>query len=331
MKISVLMPCYNAEKFIRRSIESVLSQSCPEFELVIVDDGSIDNTAAIIASYQDSRIRLLRLESNTGIVTALNVGLEACRGIYVARMDADDICLEGRLTQQCDYLDSHPDVVAVGSAVINFNEAGHLVEIGYPTDHFNILLHLLLFERTLCHPSVMFRANAVEAGVRYQEQRTLCEDYDLWFQLSKIGRLANIKRPLLKYFRGESQSSVQHRALMLQHTRALLRDIWQQYEIDNIDLVVDYLTAERDMSGRQREAARSAIMRSLSRLPHFTAAQVNEVLAFKELRFCHRYKSGMTRLIALMNYLWSIREGWYRKFIFLWKIRYIARLGQDAL
>ena len=66
MKISVLMPCYNAEKFIRRSIESVLSQHSPEFELVIVDDGSIDNTAAIIAGYQDSRIRLLRLESNSG-------------------------------------------------------------------------------------------------------------------------------------------------------------------------------------------------------------------------------------------------------------------------
>ncbi|MES9845974.1 MAG: glycosyltransferase [Candidatus Sedimenticola sp. PURPLELP] len=331
MKISVLMPCYNAEKFIRRSIESVLSQHSPEFELVIVDDGSIDNTAAIIAGYQDSRIRLLRLESNSGIVTALNAGLKVCRGSYIARMDADDICLEGRLAQQSDYLDSHADVVAVGSAVVNFNEAGHLVEIGYPTDHSNILLHLLLFERTLCHPSVMFRANVIEAGVRYQEKRSLCEDYDLWFQLSKIGRLANIERPLLKYFRGGTQSSVQHRALMLKQTRALLCHIWQQYEIDNIDLIVDYLMAQMDMSRQQREAARSAIIRSLSRLPHFTAVQVNEVLALKELRFCHRYKSGIARLFALNNYLWSVRKGRCRKVLFLWKVRSIARLGPDAL
>ena len=121
MKISVLIPCYNAEKFIQRSIDSVLSQSYSELELVIVDDGSTDSTAKIINSYQDSRIKIISLESNLGIVKALNIGLDACRGTYIARMDADDICLEDRLATQSYYLDNNAEVVAVGSSVINFN------------------------------------------------------------------------------------------------------------------------------------------------------------------------------------------------------------------
>ena len=241
------MPCYNAEKFIQRSIDSVLSQSYSELELVIVDDGSTDSTAKIINSYQDSRIKIISLESNLGIVKALNIGLDACRGTYIARMDADDICLEDRLAKQSYYLDNNAEVVAVGSSVINFNEAGQQVEINYPTDHSSILLNLLLFERNICHPSVMFRANVIEKGIKYKEQYTLCEDYDLWFQLSRIGKLANIERPLLKYFRGGSQSSIKQKELMLQKTRKLLFHIWQQYEVDDIDLLINYITLEKDI------------------------------------------------------------------------------------
>ena len=326
MKISVLIPCYNAEKFIQRSIDSVLSQSYSELELVIVDDGSTDSTAKIINSYQDSRIKIISLESNLGIVKALNIGLDACRGTYIARMDADDICLEDRLAKQSYYLDNNAEVVAVGSSVINFNEAGQQVEINYPTDHSSILLNLLLFERNICHPSVMFRANVIEKGIKYKEQYNLCEDYDLWFQLSRIGKLANIERPLLKYFRGGSQSSIQQKELMLQKTRILLFNIWQQYEVDDIDLLINYITLEKDIDRRKRKLASSTIRLFLLKLKHFTAEQVNEALNFKELRFCYRYKNSMIFLISLINYLMTIRQGWIKKFIFFWKIKKIEMM-----
>ena len=105
------------------------------------------------------------------------------RGIYIASIDSDYICLEDRLALQSYYLNNNTEVVAVGSSVINFNEAGQQVEINYPKDHFSILLNLMLFERSICHPSVMFRANVIEKGVKYKVEHNLCEDYDLWFQL----------------------------------------------------------------------------------------------------------------------------------------------------
>ena len=326
MKISVLIPCYNAEKFIQRSIDSVLSQSYSELELVIVDDGSTDNTAKIINSYEDSRIKLISLGSNLGIVNALNIGLNACRGIYIARMDADDICLEDRLALQSYYLNNNTEVVAVGSSVINFNEAGQQVEINYPKDHFSILLNLMLFERSICHPSVMFRANVIEKGVKYKVEHNLCEDYDLWFQLSRVGKLANIERPLLKYFRGGSQSSIQQKELMLQKTRILLFNIWQQYEVDDIDLLINYITLEKDIDRRKRKLASSTIRLFLLKLKYFTAEQVNEALYFKELRFCYRYKNRMIFFISFINYIMIIRQGWIKKIIFFWQIKNIEMM-----
>lgn len=321
MKISVLMPCYNVEKFIRRSIDSVLSQSYSEFELIIVDDGSTDNTSKIINSYQDSRIRLISLESNLGIVNALNLGLDACRGIYIARMDADDICLEDRLAQQSYYLDNNTEVVAVGSSVINFNEAGQEIELNYPKDHLSILLNLILFERSMCHPSVMFRANVIEKGVKYKVEHNLCEDYDLWFQLSRIGKLANIERPLLKYFRGGSQSSIQQKELMLQKTRTLLLHIWQQYEVDDIDLLIDYITLKKNINRLKRKLVSSIIKFHLLEFKYFTVEQVNEALNLKELKFCYKYKNHIIFFISLINYIIGIRQGWIKKIIYLWKIK----------
>ena len=169
--ISVLMPCYNSEKFIRRSIDSVLSQSISQFEFIIVDDGSTDNTVSIIKSYKDDRIRLIKIPFNHGIANALNTGLKACKNKYIARMDADDVCLKDRFEKQSNFLDKNNDVVAVGSSVINFDQAGNEVQISYPKTHKEIILNLLLYERTLCHPSVMFRKSVVLNGAKYNEKK----------------------------------------------------------------------------------------------------------------------------------------------------------------
>src|SRR6056300_1351791 len=99
------MPCYNAEKFIQRSIDSVLSQSISQFEFVIVDDGSTDNTVSIIKSYKDNRIRLIKIPFNHGIANALNTGLKACQNKYIARMDVDDVCIKDRFEKQSNFLD----------------------------------------------------------------------------------------------------------------------------------------------------------------------------------------------------------------------------------
>ena len=114
-KVSILMPVYNSAEFLREAIESMLSQSFKDFEFLIVDDGSTDGSAGILAEYveKDSRIRIIRNEKNQGIVYSLNRGLKECTGEYIARMDSDDIALKERLDKQIAVLDKNPDIIAL--------------------------------------------------------------------------------------------------------------------------------------------------------------------------------------------------------------------------
>ena len=121
-KISVVMPAYNAENYIREAIDSILAQTFRDFEFLIIDDGSTDHTVEIIRSYSDSRIRLYQNERNMGVAATLNRGLDLARGEYIARMDADDISLPERFAKQAAYMDAHPDVAVCGSNIILFSE-----------------------------------------------------------------------------------------------------------------------------------------------------------------------------------------------------------------
>jgi glycosyltransferase involved in cell wall biosynthesis len=326
MKISVLMSCYNAARYIRRSIDSILNQTFKEFEFVIIDDGSTDETAHIISSYKDPRIKFIKLSSNIGLPGALNLGLENCEGKYIARMDADDISLPHRLDIQNDFLDNHSNVIAVGASIINFDKDQNEVEIGYPPDHVSIALHLVMYERTICHPAVMFRKSIViQEGIKYSPDHVLCEDYHFWYQLSKIGHLANIYKPLIKYFRDSSQSSSKHRLLQLQNTKHLLRSILKKYDFKHLHLIIDYLIISKQPRD-QRKLAMHTICNSARFECEFDNKLIKEVMALKELRFNFRYSNKLSIVIASIRYLLCIRKDFYVKVAFLLKIRHIARM-----
>src|ERR1700722_2036753 len=117
-RLSVLMPVFNGGRFLAAAVESILKQSLRDFELIAIDDGSTDQSASLLSQLagSDDRIRVIR-QANAGIVTALNRALELARGEYIARMDADDAALPSRLARQAAFLDGHPDVAVVGSAI----------------------------------------------------------------------------------------------------------------------------------------------------------------------------------------------------------------------
>ena len=121
-KISVVMPAYNAEKYIGEAIESILNQTFKDFEFIIINDGSVDHTKEIIREYNDPRIVLLENDKNRGIVLSLNKGLDAATGKYIARMDADDIALKNRFERQVEYLDEHKDIGVLGTGICTFGE-----------------------------------------------------------------------------------------------------------------------------------------------------------------------------------------------------------------
>lgn len=204
-RVSVVMPVHNAERYVAEAIESVLKQTFADYEFIAVDDGSQDGTPAILDRYRtDSRVIVLS-PGKVGFVAALNLGLARARGDYVARMDADDICLKRRFERQVNFLDANPDVAACGTATEVFYEHGaHM--LGFPRTPDSIRAHLF-FHAPLSHPTVMLRREVVQqAHVEYRDAFGGTADYDLWCQLDRAGlRMANLPEVLLRYRRHAAQ------------------------------------------------------------------------------------------------------------------------------
>jgi glycosyltransferase involved in cell wall biosynthesis len=191
------MPVYNAASYVATALESILNQTYREFEFLIIDDGSSDQSAQIIRSYDDPRIRFYANEQNLGLVSTLNKGLDLARGEYIARMDADDISLPNRLERQVAFMDSNPDMGACGTWVETFGESVDVWR--YPIAPEDVRAHLL-FHNALAHPAACFRRQAfIEKGLRYDEQYSHAEDLQLWQRASEFFPIANIAEVLLKY------------------------------------------------------------------------------------------------------------------------------------
>ncbi len=197
-KVTVLMPAYNAGKYIAEAMGSVLQQTFSDFTLLIVDDGSTDDTLQVIRSFSDVRIDLIH-QSHKGIAAALNKGLSKASSEYIARFDADDICFPGRLMQQVSFLDTHPDYIIVGT------DAEYISENGEHLFHFKTVGHtheqIIQKIYSCCpfiHSSVMYRKKAVIKAGGYSVHAHNFEDYLLWMQLLKSGRFYNLPEQLIR-------------------------------------------------------------------------------------------------------------------------------------
>lgn len=204
-KISVLMPVYNAEAYLGESVESVLRQSYDDFELLIIDDGSTDNSVDIIQSYTDSRIRLLQNDHH--FINSLNKGLEKSSGKYIARMDADDVMHIDRLRIQHAIMEEEPEITVCGSSMIPFGKEvtpGNISYSGNGLIEYPIIQ--LLAGNIVFHPTTMIRTGFLrEHGLRYEEY-SYAEDYKLWFEIAKKGGTFFVEsQPLLLYRISENQ------------------------------------------------------------------------------------------------------------------------------
>ena len=201
MNISVLLPVYNAGSFLRLAIESILAQDFMDFEFIIIDDASDDDSAEIIREYagKDPRIRPFFHQSNLGLVKTLNEGLEAARGEFVARMDADDEALPHRLRTQYLFMKSRSAVAVAGSYIVHMGKTRYrdrLVRL--PTASPEIV-RTLESENCIYHPSVMMRRESIISLGGYRPEFRHAEDYDLWLRVSQSYEIANIPVALLRY------------------------------------------------------------------------------------------------------------------------------------
>lgn len=199
-KVSVLMPVFNGENFILKAIESVLCQSMEDFELLVLDDGSVDGTANIISSIKDDRVKIFRHE-NSGLPATLNKGIALSKAEYIARLDHDDIMLPDRLAKQCSFLDQNRNIGMVGTwAQIYVGEEPVERFHKHPCSAQAIRLHLL-FDNPFVHSSLMIRKSIFEVAGCYTEDpdRLPPEDYELWSRFSRHCDLANIPDVLTIY------------------------------------------------------------------------------------------------------------------------------------
>src|SRR5690349_10215088 len=196
--VTIIMPAYNAATYIREAISSVLAQSFTDFELLVIDDGSMDDTAAIIGSFSDPRILYL-YQDHLGIAYALNKGLREAKGRFIARFDADDICMPNRLQKQVEFLSADDRYVLCGSDAEYISESGeHLFNftcIGHTHEDIRSRLYVLC---PFIHSSVMYRKEAVIAAGGYSAHAHNFEDYLLWVQLTTYGKYANLPEQLIR-------------------------------------------------------------------------------------------------------------------------------------
>ena len=169
-QITVLMSVYNCERYLSEAIESILNQSFSDFEFLIINDGSTDNSRNIILSYADPRIRFFENEKNIGLTHSLNKGLRLATGQYIARMDADDVSMPKRLEKELTFLNQHHSVGLVGTYFNMINENGKVLNTVKPLSNERELKEKLLLENQFGHGSVMFRRVCVEKVGFYREK-----------------------------------------------------------------------------------------------------------------------------------------------------------------
>lgn len=194
--ISVVMSVYNGGPWLREAIESILTQRYEDFEFIVINDGSTDDSAATIAAYPDRRLRMVDHRTQAGLAARLNEGFAAATGRYIARMDADDISLPDRLARQIEFMQAHPQVGACGTWVEVAGE-GLRQRWEYPVSH-NAIHARLLFDCAMAHPTVLFdRAHLHKARLSYDSSYPCAQDYDLWCRAVQELSLANLPEVLL--------------------------------------------------------------------------------------------------------------------------------------
>ena len=248
-KVSVVMPVYNGEKYLKEAIDSILNQTYTDFEFIIINDCSEDNTEKIILEYKDERIVYLKNEFNMGISRTLNRGIEISKGEYIARMDADDISLPNRFEKQVAYMDEFKMVGVLGTGIIIFGEGIEEIPYSFASDMQQAKADLF-FNSSLAHPTVMIRKKVLLVNnLAYEEEYEGLEDFVLWWRICKFAEVNSLEEKLLYYRKHLSQVT---KTRSKEFYRKYNRFIKERLSVFSIDLNDnEYKLLEKYCNGKQ--------------------------------------------------------------------------------
>lgn len=238
IKISVLIAVYDGEKYLHEAIDSVLSQTFQDFELIIVNDGSRDKTLEILRSYKDRRIIIINNEKNIGLIDSLNKGLAIARGKYVARIDHDDIALPNRFQEQYDFMEKNSDIDVVGSWTECIDTEGKHLKISRNATDPWAVRYEFLFNNIMFHSSIFFRTQKIKENGGYSHDFIHSEDYEMYSRPGKELKCANIPKVLFKLRLHSSSITASDETQPLVYKNALnvvYRNMTQYIELSRSD------------------------------------------------------------------------------------------------
>lgn len=244
--VSVIMPVYNDEKYVKAAIESILEQTLGDLELIIVNDGSTDRTKEAVLQITDPRIKFIDNRENRGRSYAVNCGFEVARGKYIAEMDADDISLPDRLSEQYRYMEDNPNIACCGTLVKVLS--GYRTHSGSYVVESNELQATMLWCSPLAHPTWFIRGSEIRKGVRYDERFRLSQDYELMTRMMGNWELGCIPKELLLYRVGGKRTpadpytvKVIERVLRSLHIKNAKKNalLMRRFDLGYVETIVD--------------------------------------------------------------------------------------------
>lgn len=254
-EVSVIMSVYNSEATLEAAVDSILDQSFENFEFIIVDDCSSDKSADILKQYEneDKRVRVLINETNIGLTRSLNKAISASSGRYIARQDADDLSLPGRLEKQIAFLHDHPETAVLGTSKAILNDSGKVIGTKPLPERPDY--NRLLKSNCLAHGSVMIRREILEETGGYNEDFRMSQDYELWLRIAKTHRIANLPEPLYGVRRHANRTTLAKASLaglfrMLAVNLSLgnvSQDVIDKIRLNGIETYYDHLCHQNRM------------------------------------------------------------------------------------
>lgn len=322
--VTVLLPVRNGAATLQSSLTSILRQTFTNIEVLVIDDGSTDETPAILRACTDPRLRVLRNEKNIGLMRTLNRGLREARGELIARQDADDLSEPDRLARQLEFLERHPQVQLLGTSCWRMNPAGRVTGANdLPSTH-HALRWASVLDNPFIHTSVIFRrATALDELGGYNEALSICEDYDLWNRIAARHRVANLPERLV-YYREHGTSMMQSRPeaasrAMRDLLRANLGTVFPERTFSEEE--VELLSLFRLRFPRERLAPLCALIETLreeycGRYPQeCESADFRATVCREHLRLAYKFLRSAPRIAAAQ--IWSgleISPGeWFRQ------------------
>ncbi len=305
--VSILMPLYNGERYVRQAIQSVVEQTYTNWELLIVNDGSTDNSEKIVLEFDDERIHYAKNEVNKGIVYTRNRLFELAKGDYWAILDCDDIAHPQRIAKQVHFLQQNPEYILCGTWATKINEEGMKIGKMQPLiSNENIQINQL-FQSSFIQSSVLLRADAIQ-NVHYNADFSVAEDFDLWERLLQMGKGANLPEYLLEYRWYEGNTSTTKEPLMQRLRNAILsRQLrrlgeFSEQEIEQIATIGSLQIIEEKDFFKKAKQALLKLQNANKEAQKYSLKNMAGILAYRWIFYCMAIKN-YTKVWHFMAFL----------------------------